>query len=119
MEVKETFTRFMQDLPEDIIKRKSLLDTLNISSACEVRDLATNLFESSIFDHTGISGGNNSDHPLKCEIKGNKFLLPQHSRLIFILLFTVFLIKCFKSYYCIPLLCHDIHIQVNKLTLYY
>ncbi|KAG7301487.1 hypothetical protein JYU34_014453 [Plutella xylostella] len=80
MEVKETFTRFMQGLPDDIIKRKSPLDTLNISSACEVRDLATNLFESSIFDHTGISGGNNSDHPLKCEIKGNKFLLPQHSR---------------------------------------
>ncbi|XP_030030594.2 N(6)-adenine-specific methyltransferase METTL4 [Manduca sexta] len=76
--VCKMYEKFIKDLPEDIkvnIKNKYMsMDTSN------VRDMSKTLFESTIFDHSGLNGGNNSNAPLKCKVKSEYFLIPPRSR---------------------------------------
>lgn len=76
--VREYYNDFIKNVPntlkENLTKKSQLADTK------EVRDLAQQFFETTLFNHNGISGGNNSLKPLKCKIGSNEFLIPQNSR---------------------------------------
>lgn len=75
MAVRQMYEQFLIELPTEF-KEHTEYNALDMA----VRDLAKKLFESTIFEHTGISGGNNSRTPLKCQIKGENFLIPKNSR---------------------------------------
>lgn len=46
----------------------------------EVRILSQELFESTVFDHNGLSGGNNCHEVLRCKVKDEYFFIPPRSR---------------------------------------
>lgn len=52
----------------------------NIINTEQVRILSQELFESTMFDHNGLTGGNNSDEALRCKVKDEYFLIPPRSR---------------------------------------
>lgn len=71
------FERVLIELPSTVAAfalKSKLLDT------SAVRDLAQKLFESTVFEHEGLNGGNNSEVPIKCVINDKEFLIPPHSR---------------------------------------
>ncbi|XP_013137206.1 PREDICTED: methyltransferase-like protein 2 isoform X2 [Papilio polytes] len=78
--VQTMFEKFLQLITTDVIEhfkhRYKLVDTTF------VRNIAKNYFESTIFDHANISGGNDSNLPIKCKINDEFFLIPQNSRFL-------------------------------------
>lgn len=66
-------------LPLDIINK---LKSYNLLETSDVRELSKKYFETTIFDHKGLSGGNNSDIPLKCKVKDEYFLIPKKSKYV-------------------------------------
>lgn len=52
----------------------------DIAKTEEVRVLSQELFESTMFEHIGLNGGNNSDDALRCKVKGEYFFIPPDSR---------------------------------------
>ncbi|KAI8420240.1 hypothetical protein MSG28_008781 [Choristoneura fumiferana] len=78
-EVKAMYEQFLAEIPITL-KTKCKMQTQSPCNTSDVRNLAQNLFESTVFDHKGISGGNNSDTALKSTIKNETFLIPPNSR---------------------------------------
>ncbi|XP_032519950.2 N(6)-adenine-specific methyltransferase METTL4 [Danaus plexippus] len=78
--VKQMYNKLISKLQPDMIKETH--DKYNVSDTSSVRNLSQAYFESTIFDHAGVSGGNNSDKPLKCKIKDQYFLIPEQSRFL-------------------------------------
>lgn len=72
------YQEFLVDIPTEL--KAKILSTKSSSNTSDVRDFARNLFESTVFEHAGLSGGNNSDEPLKCKVKDEYFLIPPKSR---------------------------------------
>lgn len=66
----------METLP---IELKTATNRVTLDSITS-RDLSKKLFDSTVLDHRGISGGNNSEIPLVCQIKGCDFLIPEYCR---------------------------------------
>ncbi|KAI5636072.1 MT-A70 domain-containing protein [Phthorimaea operculella] len=77
-EVKQMYENSSKQITEEI--KAQVLKKYNLSDKGSVRDLSKYLFETTSFDHAGMSGGNNSETPLKANIKGDHFLIPQKSR---------------------------------------
>ncbi|XP_075981291.1 methyltransferase like 4 [Anticarsia gemmatalis] len=77
-EVKNLYERFIENLPAPI--KESVVSKYKLLNTSDVRDLSKQLFESTVFNLEGLSGGNNSDIPLKCKVKENYFFMPPHSR---------------------------------------
>lgn len=75
--IKEEYNQFVSQLPAALI---NLFLTFNTSTTSNVRELCKTLFESTVFDHSGIIGGNNSSESLKCKIKDQLFLIPPQCR---------------------------------------
>ncbi|XP_073953178.1 N(6)-adenine-specific methyltransferase METTL4-like isoform X2 [Choristoneura fumiferana] len=73
------YEQFLAEIPITL-KTKCKMQTQSPCNTSDVRNLAQNLFESTVFDHKGISGGNNSDTALKSTIKNETFLIPPNSR---------------------------------------
>lgn len=69
---------FLLDITTELKTRISKETTQSDTS--EVRELARKLFESTVFDFSGVSGGNTADEALMCEVKGESFLIPAKSR---------------------------------------
>ncbi|XP_072942730.1 DNA N6-methyl methyltransferase [Epargyreus clarus] len=76
--VKKMYSVLTQELPSEI--KCDIFNKYNLMETSEVRELAAKLFESTIVDLNGMSGGNNSDAPLKCKAKDSYFLIPPKSR---------------------------------------
>lgn len=74
------FEQFLIELPAEF--KEHIRNTYTLTDTSIVRDKAKTLFESTIFEHTGINGGNNSIKPLKCKIKNEDFLIPSNSRYV-------------------------------------
>ncbi|XP_045452314.1 N(6)-adenine-specific methyltransferase METTL4 [Melitaea cinxia] len=68
----------IKEIPSDV--KQSINNQYNLLDTSSVRDLSRTYFESTIFNHLGINGGNNSNVPLQCEVKGEYFLIPNNSR---------------------------------------
>lgn len=76
--VNNMYNNFLSELPA---KTKDKISRLHYpSDVSTIRDTAKELFEFNNFDHNGLSGGNNSDEPLKCTLQSEDFLVPPNSR---------------------------------------
>lgn len=73
------YEQFLAEIPISL-KMECEMQTESPYSTSDVRNLAQNLFESTVFDHKGIIGGNNSDTALRSTIKNESFLIPPNSR---------------------------------------
>lgn len=73
------YHEFIKNLP---LKTKEDLNSCNLLETSDVRDLAKKYFESTVFDHNGLSGGNNSELALKCKVKDDYFLFPKYSKYV-------------------------------------
>ncbi|XP_045777627.1 N(6)-adenine-specific methyltransferase METTL4 isoform X2 [Maniola jurtina] len=76
--VKQMYNELIAKLPSEV--KVGVSQKYDLLETSLVRELAQKHFESTIFHHHGLSGGNNSDTPLKCKIKDDCFLIPQNSR---------------------------------------
>ncbi|XP_023954455.2 DNA N6-methyl methyltransferase [Bicyclus anynana] len=76
--IKNMYNELLTQLPSDVIL--DVREKYDLLETSEVRDLAQKYFESTVFDHHGLSGGNNSDAALKCKVKDEYYLIPQNSR---------------------------------------
>lgn len=72
------YNEFLPNIPSDV--KQSINSQYNLLNTSSVRDLSRTYFESTVFNHLGLNGGNNSDVPLQCEVKGEYFLIPDNSR---------------------------------------
>ncbi|XP_063626315.1 N(6)-adenine-specific methyltransferase METTL4 [Cydia splendana] len=72
--VKNMYEQFLKELPPKLKRSQAK------SSSSEVRDLALKLFEATVFEHSGINGGNNSDSAILCSVKDEQFLIPANCR---------------------------------------
>ncbi|CAH2241994.1 jg9108 [Pararge aegeria aegeria] len=78
LKIKQMHNELITKLPLEMKLRLS--EKYDVLETSLVRELAQKHFESTIFDHQGLKGGNNSDTPLKCMIKEDNYLIPQNSR---------------------------------------
>ncbi|KAL0869777.1 hypothetical protein ABMA27_006002 [Loxostege sticticalis] len=76
--IKFKYNLFINQIPTSL-KEELCNGGSNIESA-EVRQSSQKLFEGTLFDHIGLSGGNNIESPLKCKIRNEYFLIPQNCR---------------------------------------
>ncbi|CAH2089399.1 unnamed protein product [Euphydryas editha] len=76
--VKQMYNEILQKIPLGV--KLSINDQYNLLETSFVRDLSRAYFESTVFNHLGLSGGNNSDIPLLCKVEGEYFLIPDNSR---------------------------------------
>lgn len=72
------YESFLTKLPLDI--KDNLSYNCYQTDTKIVRELANRLFETTVFDHSGLNGGNNSNTSIKCQINGESFLIPPNSR---------------------------------------
>ncbi|KAJ2948651.1 hypothetical protein O0L34_g7905 [Tuta absoluta] len=77
-EVKQMYENSSKVITEEL--KAQVHKKYNLLDKGSVRDLSKHLFETTSFDHMGVSGGNHSEIPLKANIKGEYFLIPQKSR---------------------------------------
>ncbi|CAK1550790.1 unnamed protein product [Leptosia nina] len=78
--VKAMYCDLIKILPSTL--KNATLNKYDLLDSSTVRDLSKQLFESTKFDHSGLSGGNNSETPVMCDIKGEQFLIPAKCRFL-------------------------------------
>ncbi|XP_045537380.1 N(6)-adenine-specific methyltransferase METTL4 [Papilio machaon] len=78
--VQIKFEKFLQFISIDVIEH--FKQNYNLVDTSSVRNIAKKYFESTIFEHANISGGNDSNLPVKCKICDDYFLIPQNSRFL-------------------------------------